>query len=139
MPDSFTLDPRLASDTVPLGDLTLSRMLLMDERRFPWVILVPRRMGLAELFDLDSEARRILSDEIATIAQALKRATGCEKINAGALGNVVRQLHVHIVARNKADPAWPGPVWGFAPPRQPYTPADRASFVARLARELPTA
>lgn len=139
MPDSFTLDPRLASDTVPLGDLALSRLLLMDERRFPWLILVPRRNSLSEFFDLDSEARRILSDEIAAAGRALKHVTRCEKINIGALGNIVPQLHIHVVARRASDPAWPGPVWGFAPPRQPYAPAERADLIARLARELPTA
>ena len=137
MPDSFTLDPRLASDTAPLGSLALSRMLLMDERRFPWVILVPRRNGLVELFDLPSEDRRTLIEETAAVASALKRATGLEKINIGALGNVVRQLHVHVVARKTGDPAWPNPVWGFAPPRQSYPPAERDALILKLARELP--
>jgi diadenosine tetraphosphate (Ap4A) HIT family hydrolase len=108
---SFALDPRLAADTYLIGDLALSRVLLMNDARYDWLILVPRRADLVELTDLTRGERAELMDEIALASEALRRPD-VTKINVGALGNIVRQLHVHIVARREADPAWPGPVWG---------------------------
>jgi diadenosine tetraphosphate (Ap4A) HIT family hydrolase len=109
---SFVLDERLARDTLPVGDLPLSRVLLMNDKRWPWLILVPRRAGAVELTDLDIGDRAILIEEAARAAAFLKAHTGALKINLGALGNIVRQLHLHVVAREPGDPAWPGPVWG---------------------------
>jgi diadenosine tetraphosphate (Ap4A) HIT family hydrolase len=109
---SFALDPRLAADTLEIGDLPLSRALLMNDARFPWVILVPRRAGLVELTDLDSTERMQLMQELAQAAEILQAWPGVEKINIGLLGNIVRQLHAHVVARRADDAAWPGPVWG---------------------------
>ena len=115
---SFALDPRLAADTYLIGDLSLSRVLLMNDARYDWLILVPRRAGLTELIDLTREERTTLMEEIAVAGGALRQAD-VTKINVGALGNIVRQLHVHVVARREGDFAWPGPVWG-AGVAQPY-------------------
>ena len=130
MPD-FTLDPRLAADTAFIADWDLSRVLLMNDARYAWLILVPRRPGAVELSDLSSPHRTTLMNEIARAVQMLKQQTGAAKINVGALGNVVPQLHIHIVARNPGDPAWPGPVWGHSP-AVPYTAEARDAFIAQF-------
>jgi diadenosine tetraphosphate (Ap4A) HIT family hydrolase len=108
----FALDERLAADTVPVARLRLSDLLLMEDARFPWLLLVPRRGGASEIVDLADEDQRALLREIADVSAALRAATGCDKLNVAALGNVVPQLHVHIVARFRHDTAWPKPVWG---------------------------
>jgi diadenosine tetraphosphate (Ap4A) HIT family hydrolase len=107
---SFALDERLAKDTFVIGDMPLCRVLLMNDSRWPWLILAPRREGAVELTDLDSADRAVLVEEAASAADFLKAHTGALKINLGALGNIVRQLHLHVVARFAGDPAWPGPV-----------------------------
>lgn len=127
----FSLHPRLASDTAPVADWPLSRVLLMNDARYPWLILVPRRADAVELFDLDPVDRVQLTDEIARASQTLKRISFAAKINVGALGNLVPQLHVHIVARNPGDPAWPGPVWGHSP-AVPYGDDAKATLIAEL-------
>jgi diadenosine tetraphosphate (Ap4A) HIT family hydrolase len=108
----FALDDRLSADTEPVAQLALSDLRLMNDARFPWLILVPRRPSVIELIDLDAPDQRRLLDEIGLSCRALQAATSCDKLNVGALGNIVRQLHIHVVARFAADPAWPGPVWG---------------------------
>jgi len=110
---SFALDERLKRDTFVVGDMTLSRILLMNDARWPWLILVPRREGLVELIDLEAADRIQFIEEAAHVSRILKAHAGADKINLGALGNIVRQLHLHVVARTIGDPAWPGPVWGF--------------------------
>lgn len=125
---SFTLDPRLAADTLHVGDLALSRVLLMNDARYPWLILVPMRGGLVEIVDLDREARFALMDEISLASEALRGRDGVDKINIGALGNNVNQLHVHVLGRKVGDPAWSGPVWGKGP-AVPYEPARGAALV----------
>lgn len=127
----FLLDPRLAADAVTLGELPLCRVLMMNERRYPWLILVPRRAGLIELLDLDPNESRMLWEELHQSMAALREMG--TKINMGALGNIVRQLHVHVIARNEGDPAWPGPVWGHSP-REPWP--DSAEAAAGLRRRL---
>ncbi len=127
MPD-FSLDKRIAASTVYALDLTVSRVLVMDDARYPWLILVPRRAHLTELFELSPTDRILLTEEVAIAAERLKDLTGCHKINIGSLGNIVPQLHFHIVARNIADPAWPGPVWG-AGEAIPYEPKALEAFV----------
>jgi diadenosine tetraphosphate (Ap4A) HIT family hydrolase len=112
---SFALDPRLAADTRLIGDLPLCRALLMNDARFVWLILVPRRDGLVEITDLGADERAQLMQEAAQAAAALRRLPQVEKINIGALGNIVRQLHMHVVGRSVGDAAWPGPVWGSGP------------------------
>ena len=120
---AFVLDSRLAADTEPVLDLPLCSLRLMNDARWPWLILVPQVSDAAELHDLGKADQAALWREMVMAGRALKAVTGCEKINTGALGNIVRQLHVHVVARNPGDPAWPGPVWGQGP-RVPYATSD---------------
>ncbi|MEN6632031.1 MAG: HIT domain-containing protein [Candidatus Polarisedimenticolia bacterium] len=132
---AFELDPRLAGDTVPLLELPLSSALLMDDARFPWIVLVPRREGAREIHELPWDDQLQLLREMGAAARALDAVAAADKINVGALGNVVAQLHVHVVARFRGDAAWPGPVWGSGAAR-PYAPEARAALVARLAAAL---
>ena len=111
----FTLHPALASDTVEVARLPLCRVLLMKDRRFPWLILVPEREAVREIHELPPADRAELIEEIARASEVLMRLFRPDKLNVGALGNVVPQLHVHVVARFTTDPAWPGPVWGSSP------------------------
>ena len=115
---SFTLDRRLAGDTIPVGDLELTRVLLMDDARWPWLILTPRRENIVEIFDLDAADRASLTEETAATARIIAGVPATEKVNVGALGNIVRQFHMHIVGRRTGDPAWPGPVWGVGTRRR---------------------
>jgi diadenosine tetraphosphate (Ap4A) HIT family hydrolase len=117
-PDSeagFSLDPRLATDCLTITDLALSRILLMNDSRFPWLILVPRRRDMREIHHLTSQDLTTLFSEITRISELLEAEFSPTKINIGALGNIVSQLHIHIIARNEGDAAWPGPVWGHGP------------------------
>lgn len=113
---TWSLHPQLAAETVSVGDLALSRVLLANDANYPWLILVPRRPGLTELIDLKSNEQVQLLTEIDAAARALKSITECEKLNIAAIGNLVAQLHVHVVARRHSDAAWPKPIWGVAPP-----------------------
>src|SRR5690242_3182747 len=131
---TWTLDPRLTQESVALGDLPLSRVLLVDDANYPWLILVPRRPKLVELIDLDDSGQATLMIEIARASRALKDVTACDKLNVAALGNMVRQLHVHVIARRKDDVAGAQPVWGAVPAR-PYPAGERE----RLADALRTA
>ena len=131
MTDDFTLDPRLAADTVPVGDLALSSVHLMDDARFPWLILVPRRVAASELTDLAADDATALMDEIRIAVGVMLALAKPDKVNVGALGNVVPQLHVHVVGRFLSDPAWPGPVWGHGT-RTPYPVHARAQMVERI-------
>ena len=135
-PDAaWALDPMLERDTTAVGDLPLSRLLLSRDANYPWLLLVPRRAGVSELTDLDRAALTQLTDEIAQTSRALRAATGCERINVAALGNVVAQLHVHVVARRRGDAAWPKPVWNAAPPRA-YAEAARRALAAAVEQRL---
>lgn len=129
--DEFRLHPQLAQDCAVVGDLALSRLLLLDDSRYPWLVLVPRRAGLREPYDLDSAARSMLFDEACTVGEMLMREFGGDKLNVAALGNLVEQLHVHVVARRRDDPAWPGPVWGHSP-QVPYAPDARDGRLSRI-------
>jgi diadenosine tetraphosphate (Ap4A) HIT family hydrolase len=113
----WELHPQLAQDTLLLGDLPLSRVLLSRDANFPWLVLVPRRPGANELIDLPEAEQQELLTEIAQTARGLKRATNCDKLNIAAIGNMVPQLHIHVVARRKTDAVWPKAVWGTLPPR----------------------
>jgi len=108
---AFALDPRLAADTQRVGDLELSRVLLFDDARFPWLVLVPRQPGLRDLIDLAHDDQHQLLDEINRCAHVLHALDKPDKLNVAALGNVVAQLHVHVIARYANDAAWPRPVW----------------------------
>jgi diadenosine tetraphosphate (Ap4A) HIT family hydrolase len=132
---AFELDHRLAADTLPVADLPLSTVRLMRDANYTWLILVPRRPGLAELIDLPREDRLQLMDEIALVSDLLKAETGCLKLNVAAIGNIVRQLHIHIVARFEEDAAWPGPVWGKHP-TVAYAQEVEEALVKRLASRL---
>lgn len=132
---SFKLDPRLEADTVPVADLPFCVVRLMKDANHPWLVLVPRQPGLVEIVDLSKNDRGWLMDEIAHCSEVLKRLTGCDKLNVAALGNQVAQLHVHVIARFRTDPAWPAPVWGTLPPA-PYEPARLLKLVDDLKTEL---
>ena len=135
MPEAFTLDPRLAADSMPVARLGLSDLRLMNDARFPWLLLVPRRAGMAEIIDMEKPDRARLFEEIVAAMGALKAATGCDKLNVAALGNQVRQLHVHVIARFQGDAAWPGPVWGTGA-AVAYDEATRDRLIADLAAAL---
>jgi diadenosine tetraphosphate (Ap4A) HIT family hydrolase len=133
---TFALDPRLERDTEPFADWPLCAVRLMLDARFPWIVLVPRRPGLMEPFDLPPSDLERLWRETSEAARQLKTVTGAHKINIGALGNIVHQLHVHVVARREGDPAWPGPVWGSGPAR-PYAQDEHAAVRRLLASLTP--
>jgi diadenosine tetraphosphate (Ap4A) HIT family hydrolase len=134
-PTAWSLHPQLVSDTVPVGDLALSRVLLANDANYPWLILVPRRPGLVEIIDLEENAQIQLLGEVAAAARVLKGITECDKLNIAALGNQVPQLHMHVIARRHSDVAWPKPVWGAAAPGV-YDPALRAGFIGALRARL---
>lgn len=131
----FVLDPQLDNDTHEIGRMGLSRVLLVDDARFPWVILVPERAGVAELIDLAPADRAQLWDEIALTSETLKAMYSPDKLNVAALGNMVRQLHVHVIARFASDPAWPKPVWGSGQPIY-YEPHQMGIISGRLAKAM---
>jgi diadenosine tetraphosphate (Ap4A) HIT family hydrolase len=133
---SFALHPTLARDTVEIAALSLCRLLLMNDRRFPWLILVPERESLREIHELAPADRTDLVEEIARASEALVRLFQPDKVNVGALGNLVPQLHVHVVARFAADAAWPGPVWGSGA-AVPYPDIELAALRERLAAAFP--
>jgi diadenosine tetraphosphate (Ap4A) HIT family hydrolase len=135
MSDAFTLDPRLAADTRLLASLPLCDVRLMDDARYAWLVLVPRRDGLVEIADLDEGEQSTLWREVNRAAAALRATMPCDKLNLGALGNIVRQLHVHVVARREGDAAWPGPVWGHGR-REPCAEAVLHERMAALRQAL---
>lgn len=116
----FQIDPRLAGDTLEVASLTLCQVLLLNDRRYDWLVLVPRRESVTEILDLSPQDQAQLWREVTLVSQVLRHAQPDLKLNIGALGNVVRQLHLHILLRQEGDPAWPGPVWGHSP-REPHT------------------
>jgi len=132
----FTLDPRLQQDTIPAGELPLSRLLLMNDCSYPWLILVPRRPDIREIFQLDEADRGQLLHESTRLSQALYAICRPDKLNIAALGNVVAQLHLHHVARYRTDPAWPAPIWGRAP-AVPYAPEAAKAFILQISAHLP--
>ena len=142
-----TGEPRLDADTLHVASTRLSHVRLMDDARWPWLLLVPRiassvtRSAPTELHHLSGHDRAALMEETALVGDALQRATGCTSINVGALGNVVARLHVHVVARDPVDPAWPGPVWGVGKPvpleRDGAGAVREPEFVDAVRRVLP--
>jgi diadenosine tetraphosphate (Ap4A) HIT family hydrolase len=127
----WTLHPQLAQDCAEIGDLPLSRLLVSRDANYPWLLLVPRRPEVGEIIDLSPADQSQLTAEIAQVGAALKGITACDRLNVAAIGNVVPQLHVHVVARRRDDAAWPKPVWG-ATPAMAYAPAARDALMARL-------
>lgn len=134
---TFKLDGRLADDTIYLTELSLCRVLLMNDRRYPWLILVPRYNGLKEIHDLSKEDQGNLILEITTTTQIIEKLFTPDKINVGALGNSVSQLHIHIIARFKEDDAWPGPVWGKGS-SQSYSDDEEKGLADLLVNSLTT-
>jgi diadenosine tetraphosphate (Ap4A) HIT family hydrolase len=126
---SFQLDSRLDADAAFVSDWPLCRVLLMNDARYPWLVLVPRRPDRVEIADLAAADRAALMEEIIRAGEILRSLPGVTKLNVGALGNVVRQLHVHVVGRRSGDPAGAGPVWGHSP-AQPYEPGARDGLIA---------
>ncbi|GAB3393583.1 HIT family protein [Azotobacter armeniacus] len=127
----FALDSRLQQDTLPIGDFPLCRLLLMKDAHYPWFILVPRREEVSELFQLDAEDQRVLWQETTELAETLKDTFGADKMNVATLGNMVAQLHMHVIVRRRDDAAWPAPVWGQHP-AQPYSAEQVAAIRDKL-------
>jgi diadenosine tetraphosphate (Ap4A) HIT family hydrolase len=130
----FTLDHRLARDAHDITNLPLCNVRLMDNKCFPWLVLIPRVEGASEWIDLSREQQHQLSDEIAIVSHVLKALVTPDKLNIAALGNQVSQLHVHLIARYKADAAWPKPVWGGA--QEAYSEAESRKFIYELKSAL---
>ncbi|MDF1634341.1 HIT family protein [Mycoplana sp. MJR14] len=131
----FEADARLARDSELLTRIGLCELRLMKDARWPWLVLVPQRTDVCEMFDLTPLDQTMLTFEVNLVADALKRTTGATKINVGALGNIVRQLHVHVIARSEGDPNWPGPVWGFGS-AEAWGDADKTAFTTKLLEHL---
>jgi len=135
MADAWTLHPQLDRDTASIGDLPLSRVFIINDANYPWLLLVPRRAGAVEIIDLDEVAQAQLMTEISRVARALKEVTRCDKLNIAALGNLVPQLHVHVIGRRTSDAAWPRPVWGVMPPLA-HDAEEVQTFISALRRKI---
>ena len=131
----FELHPQLKADTLPVTSLVTSDVLLMNDARFPWLILVPRVAGARELHTLPTPVSQQIHEEVIQVTSVLASITGAYKMNSGALGNMVEQLHIHVIARFPEDAAWPKPVWGFGE-RQDYVNDQASALIARLLVEL---
>ena len=132
---TWALHPQLEQDTVNLGDLPLCRVLAIQDANYPWLLLVPRRPDVVEIIDLDEVEQAQLMTETTRVARALRDITKCDKLNIAALGNVVPQLHVHVIARRKTDAAWPRPVWGAVPPLN-HDPEELKLFMAAMRKKI---
>jgi diadenosine tetraphosphate (Ap4A) HIT family hydrolase len=131
----WSLHARLKEDTIDIGDLPLCRVLVIKDANYPWLLLVPRRPEIVEIIDLTEVEQAQLTTEVSRVARALKEITKCEKLNIAALGNVVPQLHVHIIARRSGDAAWPRPVWGVMPPLA-HDAEEIQRFISALRRKI---
>jgi diadenosine tetraphosphate (Ap4A) HIT family hydrolase len=129
---TFQLDSRLAADTIPVGDLALSSVLLLKDARFPWFILVPRIEGVSEITDLSDEQAIQAMQEIRIATRVMMELSKPDKVNVGALGNMVAQLHIHVIGRFRSDPAWPGPAWGYGT-KAPYPDHAASALIERAA------
>jgi len=129
------LHPQLSKDCLIIGHFSLSRLLLMQDANYPWLILVPDRENISELYQLSDAEQKQFMQESAVIARLLKNDFQADKINIAALGNIVPQLHIHHIARYKTDIAWPAPVWGKFPAKR-YTPDQRDELMAKLKASL---
>ncbi|MDR3499284.1 MAG: HIT domain-containing protein [Parvibaculum sp.] len=132
---TFELHRQLAADTLPVAELKLCRVLLMNDARYPWTILVPRREGLRDFHDVAAGDKAAFVAEIDEVSAVLKGLTGAQKMNVAALGNMVPQLHVHVIARFEGDAAWPKPVWGLGEAR-PYAPDKAGVLIEKLKKGL---
>jgi diadenosine tetraphosphate (Ap4A) HIT family hydrolase len=132
---SWALHPQLERDTVNLGDLPLCRVLVIQDANYPWLLLVPRRADVVEIIDLDEVEQAQLMTETIRVSRVLREITKCDKLNIAALGNVVPQLHVHVIARRKTDAAWPRPVWG-AVPAIDHDPEELKLFMTAIRKKI---
>lgn len=131
----FQIDPRLERDSMAIADLGLCQLRLMRDARWPWLLAVPQRAGVEEMFDLAPLDQTMLTFEVNEAAKALKTVTGATKINIAAIGNMVRQLHVHVVARFEGDANWPGPIWGYGT-QEPRSEDDCAALARKIAEAM---
>ena len=132
---NFILNPVLAKDCIEITNLHLSKMLLMNDRRYPWLILVPRRTAITEIHHLPTKDQRSLFNEITEVAEFLEKEFKPTKINIGAIGNIVPQLHVHLVGRKSDDAAWPNPVWGHSSPIN-YKNSEAIQIIKKIERKF---
>ena len=132
---AWSLNPQLEKDTISIGDLPLSRVLVIKDANYPWLLLVPRRANTVEIVDLSEVEQAQLMTEVSRVARALKEVTRCDKLNIAALGNLVPQLHVHVIARRAGDAAWPRPVWGVMPPLA-HDAEEVQNFISALRRKI---
>src|SRR5213075_2329761 len=132
---AWSLHSRLQQDTIDIGDLPLCRVLVIKDANYPWLLLVPRRESAVEIIDLDEVEQAQLMTETTRVARALREITKCDKLNIAALGNVVPQLHVHVVARRQTDAAWPRPVWGAVPPIN-HDPEELKIFISAMRKKI---
>src|SRR3978361_998534 len=136
MPSDWSLHSRLKEDTIDIGDLPLSKVLVIKDAHYPWLLLVPRRADATEIIDLDEVEQAQLMTEISRVARALKDITKCDKLNIAALGNLVPQLHVHVIARRSPSAAsGPVPVWGVLPPLS-HDAEEVQNFISALRRKI---
>ena len=136
MPDSaWSLHPQLEQDTIDIGDLPLCKVLVIKDANYPWLLLVPRRLEKVEIIDLVEVEQAQLMAEVSRAARAMKDITKCDKLNIAALGNMVPQLHVHVIARRTSDAAWPRPVWGVVPPLA-HDAEEVQHFISALRRKI---
>ena len=131
----FVLDQRLINDTYFVTNLSLCSVLLMNDSRYPWIIAVPRKNEIREIYELKSSEQLLLLREINLLAEIINGKFNADKINIGSIGNIVPQLHIHIVGRKENDPAWPAPVWGFSPALA-YEEKNAAKIIINLINEL---
>jgi diadenosine tetraphosphate (Ap4A) HIT family hydrolase len=131
----FVLHPQIAADTFPVAELALSSARLMRDANYPWLLLVPRITDAIDVVDMRAEDRATLMEEIVTASTALRETVACDKLNVATLGNVVAQMHVHVIARRRNDVSWPKPIWG-AVPAKAYSPGEGEALAAKLAARL---
>ena len=131
----FELDGRIARDSDLIATLDLCQLRIQNDSRWPWLVMVPQRADMTEIFELSEADQAHLSAEVNQVSAALKATTGATKINVGALGNIVRQLHVHVIARFEGDANWPGPIWGYGS-AEPYDSEKRQALVNTLMEKL---
>jgi diadenosine tetraphosphate (Ap4A) HIT family hydrolase len=131
----FELDGRIARDSDLIATLDLCQLRIQNDSRWPWLVMVPQRADMTEIFELSEADQALLSAEVNQVAAALKKITGATKINVGALGNIVRQLHVHVIARFEGDANWPGPIWGYGS-AEPYDSDKRQALKNILMEKL---
>lgn len=134
---AFLLDPRLESTSIFISDHGATQLRLVNDARFPWVLVIPRVPDARELIDLDADVRQHVMERVFALCQVFQAALSPTKLNIGALGNIVPQLHIHVIARYETDESWPGPVWGRGQ-AIPYTEKTAQRLIAQLCNGLET-